>query len=143
MMSTHRSRQTLLQRFCFACLALSLVACATRTVNPRIDESINHGDPFGLLGQEAHDKKTIAVLAFSGGERDLSNSKAVKSMSEVTDWTVLRDLSQNHFYIRTINSLNFSKFDVNKLSVLKETKVVSMKALDANTSLDANDLFLK
>lgn len=67
MMSTHRSRQTLLQRLCFACLALSLVACATRTVNPRIDESINHGDPFGLLGQEAHDKKTIAVLAFSGG----------------------------------------------------------------------------
>lgn len=78
-----------------------------------------------------------------GGERDMSNAKGAKSLSEVTDWTVLRDLSQNHFYIRTINSLNYSKFDVNKLSVLKETKVVSMKTVDANTSLDATDLFLK
>ena len=78
-----------------------------------------------------------------GGERDISNAKGAKSLSEVTDWTVLRDLSQNHFYIRTINSLNYSKFDVNKLSVLKETKVVSMKTVDANTSLDATDLFLK
>ncbi len=137
------SIRAVLPRLCFVFLALILAACATRTVNPKIDAATNNTDPFGLLGQEAQDKKTIAVLAFSGGERDLSNSKAVKSMSEVTDWTVLRDLSQNHFYIRTINSLNFSKFDVNKLSVLKETKVVSMKALDANTSLDANDLFLK
>ncbi|MFW9611745.1 MAG: linear amide C-N hydrolase [Fluviibacter sp.] len=78
-----------------------------------------------------------------GGERDLSNTKGSKSSSEVTDWTVLRDLSQNHFYIRTINSLNYSKFDLNKLSALKETKVISMKALDANTNLDGTHLFLQ
>ena len=78
-----------------------------------------------------------------GGERALSTSKSTKPVGEVTNWTVLRDLTQNHFYIRTINSLNYSKFDINKLSVLKETKVVSLKAIDANHSLDATDLFLR
>lgn len=78
-----------------------------------------------------------------GGERTMTAPKNQKSSSEVTSWTVLRDLSQNHFYIRTINSLNFSRFDINKLSALKETKVVSMKALNANSALDGTDLFLK
>ena len=78
-----------------------------------------------------------------GGERSMTAPKNQKSSSEVTNWTVLRDLSQNQFYIRTINSLNYSKFDINKLSILKETKVVSMNALNANSSLDGTALFLQ
>ncbi len=76
------------------------------------------------------------------GERSMAASKGPKSISEVTDWTVLHDLTQGHFYLRTINALNFSKFDINKLSVLKAPKVVTLDAVNANTQLDATDLFL-
>ena len=95
----------------------------------------NFDRPYGISVDTQND--------MPGGERALSTSKSSKPVGEVTNWTVLRDLTQNHFYIRTINNLNYTKFDVNKLSVLKETKIVSMKALDANTSYDATDLFLK
>ena len=77
------------------------------------------------------------------GERSMAASKGPKSISEVTDWTVLHDLTQGHFYLRTINALNFSKFDINKLSVLKAPKVVTLDEVNANTQLDATDLFLK
>jgi choloylglycine hydrolase len=55
---------------------------------------------------------------------------------------VLHDLTQGHFYLRTINALNFSKFDIGKLSVLKAPKEVTLDAVNANTQLDATDLFL-
>lgn len=63
--------------------------------------------------------------------------------SESTFFTVLNDLSQNHFYIRTINSLNFSKFDIKKMSGLKEITVVKFQTINDYKSLDATDLFLK
>jgi choloylglycine hydrolase len=55
---------------------------------------------------------------------------------------VLHDLSQGHFYLRTINALNFSKFDIGKLSTLKAPKEVTLDAINANTNLEATDLFL-
>jgi len=54
----------------------------------------------------------------------------------------LHDLSQGHFYLRTINALNFSKFDLGKLGVLKAPKEVTLDAINANTDLDATELFL-
>jgi choloylglycine hydrolase len=95
----------------------------------------NFDRPYGI--------SVDAQTDMPGGERALSTSKSSKPVGEVTNWTVLRDLTQNHFYIRTINNLNFTKFDVNKLSALKEIKVVSMKALDSNRNYDGTDLFLK
>lgn len=82
------------------------------------------------------------VTDLPGGERSMV-SGSTKSSSEVTLWTAIRDLSQNHFYLRTINSLNYSKFDINKLSALKQTKVIPIEVLNANTNLDATDLMLK
>ncbi len=76
------------------------------------------------------------------GERAMLSGKGPKSISEVTNWTVLHDLSQGHFYLRTINALNFSKFDLGKLSVLKAPKEVTLDAINANTDLDATELFL-
>lgn len=76
------------------------------------------------------------------GERSMEATKGPKSISEVTSWTVLHDLAQGHFYLRTINALNFSKFDLGKLSVLKAPKVVTLDAVNANTQLEATDLFL-
>ena len=62
--------------------------------------------------------------------------------SESTYFTVLNDLSQGHYYLRTINSLSFSKFDIKKLSILKSTKIVKFDAINSLTKTDATELFL-
>ena len=64
--------------------------------------------------------------------------------SESTYFTVMNDLSRNHFYLRTINSINFAQFDVRKISgAVKKTKVVTFAAVNNLKSLDATELFLK
>jgi penicillin V acylase-like amidase (Ntn superfamily) len=68
---------------------------------------------------------------------------ANKLSSESTYFTVMNDLSRNHFYLRTINSINFAKFDVRKLGALKQTKVVTFSAVNALSNMDATELFLK
>ena len=78
-----------------------------------------------------------------GGERNMNLGVGPKGVSEVTIFMILRDLSQNHYYIRTYGALNYTKFDMSKLSGLKEVKSVSFKALNANTNLDGTNLFLR
>jgi penicillin V acylase-like amidase (Ntn superfamily) len=68
---------------------------------------------------------------------------ANKLSSESTYFTVMNDLSRNYFYLRTINSINFARFDVRKLNALKQTKVVTFAAINSNANLDATELFLK
>ena len=63
--------------------------------------------------------------------------------TEVTYFTVMNDLTQNHFYIRTINSINYSKIDLNKLAVLKKIKAVPIDKVNEQGGLDATELFLK
>lgn len=70
-------------------------------------------------------------------------ASATKPTSEATYYTVIKDLSRNLFLIRTINAFNFTQFDLNKLSTIKETKKVSFNDLNANTNLDGTSLFLK
>ena len=65
-----------------------------------------------------------------------------KPTSEATFFTVLNDLNNHKFYIRTIYAINFSSFDLNKLAVLKQTKVVTWDALNATEGGDATGLFL-
>lgn len=55
-----------LLRLVFALLAMSLAACATRPVNPKLDAPVAFDAPFGMLEQRAN-KDTVAILAFSGG----------------------------------------------------------------------------
>ena len=71
------------------------------------------------------------------------NIGAKVATSEVTYYTVLRDLNQNHYYIRQITMMNFVKFDLSKLTSIKSVKVVSFDALSKYTSWDGADLFLK
>ena len=78
-----------------------------------------------------------------GGERNMKLGIGPQGVSEVTIFMILRDLSQNHYYIRTIGALNYTKLDMSKLSGLKEVKSVSFKSLDANPMLDGTELFLK
>ena len=78
-----------------------------------------------------------------GGERDMTSAKGAKSSTEVTLWTTMRDTHQNHFYIRTIDAINYSMFDMNKLSGLKGVTKVSFETLNANPNVDGTSLFLK
>ena len=59
----------------------------------------------------------------SGGTGDGVRSKSTSS--EVTQWTVMNDLSRNLYYVRSINSLNWAVIDMNKLKTLKQIKSVS------------------
>ncbi|MDN3987377.1 linear amide C-N hydrolase [Zwartia vadi] len=68
---------------------------------------------------------------------------AHKISSESTYFTTMNDLSRGHFYLRTINSINFAKFDVRKLAALKQVKEVKFSTINAYGNLDATDLFLK
>lgn len=62
--------------------------------------------------------------------------------SEVTYFTVMNDLTQNHFYIRTINSMNYSMIDIRKLSSLKQVKSVPTYTVN-EAGFDATGLFFK
>jgi penicillin V acylase-like amidase (Ntn superfamily) len=68
---------------------------------------------------------------------------ANKISSESTYFTTMNDLSRGYFYLRTINSINFAKFDVKKLAALKQTKVITFDTVNAFGRLDATELFLK
>lgn len=45
--------------------------------------------------------------------------------SEVTDFTIMNDLSRNLYYVRNIYSLNWTVVDFNKLSGVKQSKNIS------------------
>lgn len=66
-----------------------------------------------------------------------------KPTSEATYFTVMNDFSRGYFYIRTINMINWLRFDMNKLANIKSTKVVSFAAINSATNLDGTELFLK
>ena len=63
--------------------------------------------------------------------------------SESTFFTVMNDLSQGQFYLRTIKAINFTRFDIAKLSSLKDVKYVPFKDIDANPNIDGTGLFFK
>lgn len=76
----------------------------------------------------------------SGGTGDGVRSGATSS--EVTEWTVMSDLSRNLYYVRSINALNWSVIDMNKLKDVKQIKSVS--SYDVNKAgADAFNLFYK
>lgn len=50
--------------------------------------------------------------------------------SEVTVWTSLQDLSRNLLYFRSINAMNWSVIDMNKLKDVKKIKSISTFAVD-------------
>ena len=50
--------------------------------------------------------------------------------SEVTVWTSLQDLSRNLLYFRSINAMNWSVIDMNKLKDVKQIKSISTFAVD-------------
>ncbi|MEI6377400.1 MAG: linear amide C-N hydrolase [bacterium] len=65
------------------------------------------------------------------------------AVGEVTLFTTMNDLAQNQFYIRPINTINFSKVDLSKLTGVKEFKKVSLDQIAQLNGADATDLLLK
>jgi penicillin V acylase-like amidase (Ntn superfamily) len=65
------------------------------------------------------------------------------AVGEVTLFTTMNDLAQNQFYIRPINSINFSKIDIPKLASVKEFKKISLDQIAQLNGADATELLLK
>jgi choloylglycine hydrolase len=65
-----------------------------------------------------------------------------KKSSEVTEWTVMNDLSRNLTYIRSINAVNWTVIDMNKLKNVTQVKSVSSYDVD-KAGADAFNLFYK
>jgi penicillin V acylase-like amidase (Ntn superfamily) len=59
------------------------------------------------------------------GDGPRSNAKS----TEVTDWTVMNDLSRNLLYVRTIEHLNWTVIDMAKLKDVKKIKTISTYAV--------------
>ncbi|MBL4556597.1 MAG: hypothetical protein JKP98_03700 [Rhodobacteraceae bacterium] len=54
----------------------------------------------------------------------------------------MNDLSQGHFYIRTIKQINYVRFDMRELAGLEAVTTVSFQRLNSATSWDGNELLL-
>lgn len=65
-----------------------------------------------------------------------------QASSEVTLISFVNDLAQNQWYIRTINAMNFTKFDIPKLASLKQLKVITLDSIDELDGGDGTHLFL-
>lgn len=76
----------------------------------------------------------------AGGTGDGPRSKSLSS--EITAWTVLNDLSRNLFYVRSINAMNWSVIDLNKLKDVKQIKTVSTYDIN-KAGADAYSVFYK
>lgn len=63
--------------------------------------------------------------------------------TEYTSWTVLSDLTKNEFYIRPYDSINFIKFDLNRLFSQTEIKIAPLAKISAIETLDATDVLLQ
>ena len=68
--------------------------------------------------------------------------RGTKNSSEVTEWTVMNDLSRNLLYVKSINALNWSVIDMNKLKNVTQVKSVSSYDID-QAGADAFNLFYK
>lgn len=68
--------------------------------------------------------------------------RTVAGTGEVTVWTTMSDLCRNLYYVRTINAMNFSMVDMNKLKDVKQIKSISSYDVD-KAGADVFNLFYK
>lgn len=73
----------------------------------------------------------LTVDGSGGGGDGVSAGRKKSLSSETTNYTVMNDLSRNLFYVRSINALNWSMVDMNKLvSSVKTVKSISTYDID-------------
>lgn len=61
--------------------------------------------------------------------------------TEITLFSSFNDLVENHFYIRTVNAMNFTKFDMRKLTALTSIKEIPLPSIDEVDGGDGTHLF--
>lgn len=62
--------------------------------------------------------------------------------SEVTEWSVMKDLSRNLVYIKSINAIDWSFIDMNKLKNVTQVKSVSSYEVNV-AGANKHNLFYK
>jgi choloylglycine hydrolase len=64
-----------------------------------------------------------------------------KTSSEVSLYTWMNDKDRNHYYIRTIHSMNFTTFEIDKLASVKSVVVIPLKQIN-DKNLDGTQMIL-
>ncbi|MBU3622005.1 linear amide C-N hydrolase [Polynucleobacter sp. CS-Odin-A6] len=100
------------------------------------DESINLLAHIMNNFDRPHDLTIDPPGGVGDGPRGKTNS------TESTQWTVMNDLSRNLSYIRSINAINWTVIDMNKLKNVTQIKSVSSYDVD-KAGADAFNLFYK
>lgn len=72
-----------------------------------------------------------------------NSTDKTQASSEVTLISFMNDLAQNQWYVRTINAMNFTQFDISKLASLKQLKVITLDSIDELNGGDGTHLFLQ
>lgn len=88
----------------------------------------------------------ITIDPPNSGGLDIEGSGAADEKgynTEYTSWTVLGDLTNNEFYIRTYDTLNFVKFDLNRLFSQSVQKIAPLEKIAALGTVDVTDAFLQ
>ena len=75
------------------------------------------------------DRPYDLTIDVDGGAGDGVRSE--NASTEVTIWTTMSDLNRNHYYVRSINGINFAAVDMNKLAGVKHIKSISTFDVDA------------
>lgn len=101
--------------------------------------------PDEAINQLAHimnnfDRPDGLTVDLGGGIGDGPRSN--RASSEVTSYTVMKDLSRGQYYVRSINAMNWSVVDMMKIQNLKQTKSVSSYDIDKDGA-DVYSLFQK
>lgn len=74
------------------------------------------------------DRPNDLTIDAPGSSGDGGKSKTASS--EVTQWTVMGDLTRNQFYVKSINAMNWSMIDMNKLKGVNKIKSISTYDVD-------------
>ena len=78
------------------------------------------------------------------GSKGDGGASSNKSSSEVSDFTVMKDLSRGKYYIRSINkSLNWAVVDLASLKDIKEVKALQAYGINNAGAQDLSSSFLK
>lgn len=102
--------------------------------------------PDAAINQLSHILNNFDIptgLTIDYGSDGIGTAPITKAgASEITAWTVMNDLSRNLFYVRSINALNWSVIDLNKLKSGKSIKTMSAYDID-KAGANSYDAFYK
>jgi len=79
----------------------------------------------------------ISIDRGSGAEGASRTSES----SEVTQFTWMNDKARNRYYLRTINSLNFATFEIDRLTTIRRVVKVPLSSIN-DAALDGTRVLL-